>query len=67
MRRELGLGDDDVAVVLLAMLRPEKRADRFVDAVAIAHASNPRIRGLVVGAGHNSTPSELERARARPA
>lgn len=60
VRRELGLGDDDVAVVLLAMLRPEKRADRFVDAVAIAHASNPRIRGLVVGSG-----PQLDAIRAR--
>jgi glycosyltransferase involved in cell wall biosynthesis len=50
-RREVGFGDDDIVAVLVAALRPEKRADRFIDGVARAHASDGRIRGLVVGAG----------------
>jgi glycosyltransferase involved in cell wall biosynthesis len=51
VRRELGLADDDVAAVLVAVLRPEKRADRFVDGVARAHSLDPRVRGIVVGGG----------------
>ena len=51
VRRELGLADDDVAAVLVAVLRPEKRADRFVDGVARAHSFDPRVRGIVVGGG----------------
>ena len=51
VRRELGLGEDDVAAVLVAVLRPEKRADRFVEAVARAHSVDPRVRGIVVGGG----------------
>ena len=51
VRRELGLADDDVAAVLVAVLRPEKRPDRFVDAVARAHSFDARVRGIVVGGG----------------
>jgi len=51
VRRELGLGDDAIVAVLVAALRPEKRADRFVDAVMRAHASDARIHALVVGGG----------------
>ena len=51
VRSELGLHDDDVAAVLVAVLRPEKRADRFVDAVARAHSLDRRVRGIVVGGG----------------
>jgi glycosyltransferase involved in cell wall biosynthesis len=60
VRRELGLGDDDVAAILVAVLRPEKRADRFVDAVSRAHSFDPRVRGLVVGGG-----PQLDEIRAR--
>jgi glycosyltransferase involved in cell wall biosynthesis len=51
VRRELGIDTEDVLVLLPAALRPEKRADRFVDAVAHAHAREPRIRGVVAGGG----------------
>jgi glycosyltransferase involved in cell wall biosynthesis len=60
MRRQLGLDADDVVVVLVAALRPEKRADLFVEAVVRARREDPRIRGLVVGDG-----PELPRIRAR--
>ena len=59
VRAELGIDDDDFLAVLVATLRPEKRPDLFVTAVADAHRRNQRIRGLVVGAG-----PELERTRA---
>jgi glycosyltransferase involved in cell wall biosynthesis len=50
-RQELGLDEDAVVALLVAGLRPEKRPDVFVDAVARAHAADPRIRGIVVGGG----------------
>jgi glycosyltransferase involved in cell wall biosynthesis len=37
--------------VLVASLRPEKRATVFVEQVAAAHAAQPSIHGLVVGTG----------------
>lgn len=60
VRRELGLGDDEVVAALVATLRPEKRADRFIDAVTRAHARESRVRGLLVGGG-----PQLEAMRAR--
>lgn len=51
VRGEIGLAQDDFVAILVAALRPEKRADRFVDAVTLANARNPRIRGVVVGGG----------------
>ena len=51
VRSELGLADDAFVAVLPAVLRPEKRAGRFVLAVSRAHAIEPRIRGLVAGYG----------------
>jgi glycosyltransferase involved in cell wall biosynthesis len=50
-RAKLGLEDDDLAVVLVADLRPQKQAHVFVEAVRSAHASNSRIKGVVVGGG----------------
>ena len=51
VRRELGLAENDVVVLLVAALRPEKRADVFVDAIALARARDPRVRGLIAGGG----------------
>ena len=50
-RRRLGLGDQDVVALLVADLRPVKNARAFVEAVAQAHDTDTRIRGLVVGDG----------------
>jgi glycosyltransferase involved in cell wall biosynthesis len=58
-RKALSLAPDDFVVVLVAALRPEKRAGLFVDAVARARAVDGRIRGVVVGDG-----PELQRVRA---
>ena len=51
VRRELGLESGDFAALLVAGLRPEKRVDVFVEAVAAARRDEPRVRGLVAGEG----------------
>lgn len=51
VRCELGLRDDAFVAVLAATLRPEKRADVFVDAVVRASTEDGRIVGLVAGDG----------------
>ena len=51
VRAELGLTQDAFVALLLAVLRPEKRPDRFVRAVSSASGTDPRIRGLVAGYG----------------
>jgi glycosyltransferase involved in cell wall biosynthesis len=51
VRAELGVGCDDVLVLLVATLRPEKRAGLFVEVVRRAHAQEPRLRGAVAGGG----------------
>jgi glycosyltransferase involved in cell wall biosynthesis len=51
VRAEFGLGEDDVVALLVATLRPEKRADAFVEALRFAHAGDARVRGLIAGGG----------------
>ncbi len=51
IRSELALPDDAFVALLVATLRPEKRADIFVRAVEEAARRNPRIRGIVAGDG----------------
>jgi glycosyltransferase involved in cell wall biosynthesis len=51
LRSELALPSEAFVVLLLAVLRAEKRADRFVRSVARANADEPRIRGVVAGYG----------------
>jgi len=50
-RRELGLTDDDVAVGMIAMFRPEKGHEVLFDAVAALRARHPRLRVFLVGDG----------------
>jgi glycosyltransferase involved in cell wall biosynthesis len=54
VRAELGIAPEEFLAVLAAALRPEKRAAAFVEAVAAAHAIEPAVRGLVLGAGPDS-------------
>jgi glycosyltransferase involved in cell wall biosynthesis len=49
-RTSLGLEDDDFAVLCVANLRPEKRVDAFVEAVAHARDGH-RVRGFIAGDG----------------
>jgi glycosyltransferase involved in cell wall biosynthesis len=51
VRAELGLAEDDVLALLVATLRPEKRAHAFVEAVRRAHGREPRLRGVIAGGG----------------
>jgi glycosyltransferase involved in cell wall biosynthesis len=51
VRADLGLSPLAFVALLLAVLRPEKRADRFVRAVSRASAMDPDIRGVVAGYG----------------
>jgi glycosyltransferase involved in cell wall biosynthesis len=60
VRAELGLESTDFVVTLVATLRPQKRAELFVDAVTEANLAEPKVRGVVAGGGPH-----LERVRAR--
>jgi glycosyltransferase involved in cell wall biosynthesis len=51
VRVELDVSRDAFLAVLVAALRPEKRAAVFVEQVTAAHAVEPSIRGLVIGDG----------------
>jgi glycosyltransferase involved in cell wall biosynthesis len=51
LRSRLGFPADHFLAVLVATLRPEKSVDIFVRAIQTAHRAEPRVMGLVVGAG----------------
>jgi glycosyltransferase involved in cell wall biosynthesis len=59
---ELGVAESDFVAILVAGLRPEKRVDLFIDAIAAARARDARIRGVVAGGG-----DLLEEIRSRAA
>ncbi len=59
VREALDISPGDFLALLVATLRPEKRAELFVGAVRRAHSADRRVRGVVVGGG-----PELERVRA---
>ena len=63
VRAELELARDDVVVLFVATLRPEKRPDLFVDAVVAARSRDARIRGVLAGGGPQ-LPSTREYSRA---
>lgn len=50
-RAALGLDDQQFVALLVATLRPEKRADLFVEAVVAANHADTPVRGLVAGGG----------------
>jgi len=50
-RRRLGLSESEVAVALIANLRPEKRHDVFLAAAKRVSEANPRVRFFLVGDG----------------
>jgi glycosyltransferase involved in cell wall biosynthesis len=51
VRAELGFSEEAFLALLVATLRPEKRPERFVEAIVRANRRNSRIRGVVVGGG----------------
>jgi len=67
VRAELGVDDTDFLTVLVAALRPEKRAPLFVEQVTAAHAVDPSIVGLVVGDGPDRDSVDLGAERSRGA
>jgi glycosyltransferase involved in cell wall biosynthesis len=50
-RRELGLGDDDQVVTMVAAMRPDKAHDVLIRAVARLAPSRPRLRLVLIGGG----------------
>jgi glycosyltransferase involved in cell wall biosynthesis len=63
VRAGLGVAPEEFLAVLVAALRPEKRAVAFVDQVAAANRTEPAVRGIVVGAGPDA--GAVARAAAR--
>ncbi|MBF6619479.1 MAG: glycosyltransferase [Patulibacter sp.] len=57
LRAELGLAADERAIVVSAMLRPEKGHATALRAFAAVHAAAPRTRLLIVGAGPVEDPA----------
>lgn len=51
VRASLGIESGDFLALVLAALRPQKRAWIFIEAVAAAHRHDNRIRGIVAGGG----------------
>jgi glycosyltransferase involved in cell wall biosynthesis len=64
VRAALGLSNQAFVALLPAVLRPEKRADRFVRAVSRASTVDPRVRGLVIGYGPDESPVRRRAAEA---
>jgi glycosyltransferase involved in cell wall biosynthesis len=53
------IGSDGFAVLCVSGLRPEKRVDLFIEAVAAARRESPEIRGYVAGEGPEHERLEL--------
>jgi len=51
VRAELGIAEDQLLALFVAVLRPEKQGLRFVDAVVEARARGYPVSGVIVGAG----------------
>lgn len=49
VRREYGIGSDQVLAVVLARVAQEKRQEDFIRALAAARRAEPRLRGMIVG------------------
>jgi glycosyltransferase involved in cell wall biosynthesis len=63
VRCGLGLEEGQFVAVLAARMHPQKQAELFVDAVARASESEPRIRGIVAGTGPELPRVEAAAAR----
>jgi glycosyltransferase involved in cell wall biosynthesis len=64
VRRELGIGDDEIVVGMAARVDPIKNHQLFVDAAAIVAKRHPRVRFVCVGDGPRELRESLE-SRAR--
>jgi glycosyltransferase involved in cell wall biosynthesis len=63
VRQDLGIAEDELLALLVAVLRPEKQASTFVAAVAEARRRGCPVRGVVAGAGPD-LPEVERQARA---
>ena len=63
VRAELDVDEHAFLALLVAGLRPEKRAMVFVEQVAAAHAAEPSIVGIVVGDGPDGASVRLAAER----
>lgn len=61
VRAELGVRDDELLALLVAMLRPEKQGGLFVDAVGVARRSGCPVKGVIAGMG-SDLPNVIARA-----
>jgi glycosyltransferase involved in cell wall biosynthesis len=59
VRRKLGLSDGEVAVLFAGRLEAQKRADIFIESLALAQREHPSVVGLI--AGNGALESELRR------
>ncbi len=50
-RRQLGLAETEMAVLLAGRLEKQKRVDLFIESLALAQQEHPSIVGLVAGSG----------------
>jgi glycosyltransferase involved in cell wall biosynthesis len=50
-RAEVGVGADDILAIFVGRLVPIKRVDLLIEAVALARATEPRLRMAIVGDG----------------
>lgn len=50
-RRQLGLAETEIAVLLAGRLEEQKRVDLFIESLALAQREQPSIVGLVAGSG----------------
>ncbi|MDT4940886.1 MAG: hypothetical protein QOJ34_975 [Pseudonocardiales bacterium] len=60
IRKELGLSDEHFLVAAVAVIRPQKRLDRLIEAAALLRDEFPLIRVLIVGAGYPDEAVKLE-------
>ncbi len=67
VRAEMGVDRAEFLAVLVASLRPEKRAGVFVEQVAAAHVVEPSIVGVVVGDGPDGPTVRRAAERSRGA
>jgi glycosyltransferase involved in cell wall biosynthesis len=62
-RAEVGAGTEDVLAVFVGRLAPIKRVDLLIEAVALARASEPRLRVAIVGDGELRGSLEQQASR----
>jgi len=62
IRRELGVGDDEIAVGMVARLEPQKGVGRFIDAAAALARDHPAARFFLVGDGRLRRRTEARAA-----